>query len=423
MSTTREEATASIGIDHSTVARSLNALEGTVKGFGHRLTHQFKELGAGLLAGFGLMEITSKMKEAVEQVAQLSNRAHGLKISASFLEDLESVGKASNKSQESIEKMISTFAKSLPAGSNVEEAFYKIIDNLNALPDSAERSREAFRAFGRSSADLLDIASQGSEAFKEMAASLSKYSKDEIKSIREADEALSHLGNTFTKLAGKSAAALTDMSERVARWFQAIKNMYRQGADESAGGWLARLFVMNDDDIQNEFERLGRQQQMEEKLAEQRRAGKTISLEQSEAISKQLETLKAIVAAKEVEQEMDRVKLIAAREISNIQDRQFDKFKPTLDELSRHGIFSGAARGIERLDRRIKRDFERGNTDQAGADIAQRNRLFDSLVDRGVLAERDEPRLIREIQARTEQHLADIARGKVAVLVKAQLSE
>jgi hypothetical protein len=95
--------------------------------------------------------------------------------------------------------------------------------------------------------------------------------------------------------------------------------------------------------------------------------------------------------------ELSKVKAESALRISEIHQHEAEKFLPTLEELAHHGIFGSQARSINRLDRRIKREFEHGDVSGANTDIGTRNKIYDSLAARGVLAERSEAREIRDL--------------------------
>jgi hypothetical protein len=101
--------------------------------------------------------------------------------------------------------------------------------------------------------------------------------------------------------------------------------------------------------------------------------------------------------------------------MADLQQREREKFMPTLDELAHHGKFGREARAISRLERHIKREFEKGDTAGAQRDIGARNNLYDSLADRGVVAERSERREVKELTAKIQLHIAAIAEGKAAI--------
>lgn len=131
---------------------------------------------------------------------------------------------------------------------------------------------------------------------------------------------------------------------------------------------------------------------------------------------KKLEEEKAQAAQKANEEQ--RVYDEAKLRMADMQQREREKFMPTLEELAHHGKFGAQARAILRLDRHIKRDYERGDTAGADHDIAARTKAYDSLADRGVLAERAERREVKELTAKMQMHIAAIASGKVVLPVK-----
>jgi hypothetical protein len=116
--------------------------------------------------------------------------------------------------------------------------------------------------------------------------------------------------------------------------------------------------------------------------------------------------------------EEQRVFEQAQLRIKDINQKEREKFMPTLEELAHHGRFGGQARSIGRLERRIKRDYERGDLGGADRDIASRNKIYDSLADRGVVAERTSLREIQKLNDEMRLHLKAIATGKAELKVK-----
>jgi hypothetical protein len=153
---------------------------------------------------------------------------------------------------------------------------------------------------------------------------------------------------------------------------------------------------------------------MQEKAKEEvaARLSKTLK-ERYDHLKKILEIEGQIADVQEAEQkkqqEADQIRQRASREITNILQRAVERFMPSLDELAHHGgPFGGTARGIERMDNRIKREFIHGDVAGARKDIVARDRLYDSLAARGVLAERTEAREIKVIQERSLEELKAI---------------
>jgi hypothetical protein len=135
---------------------------------------------------------------------------------------------------------------------------------------------------------------------------------------------------------------------------------------------------------------------------------------QKQLLQQNAEAQQKINSAQEV---YDRAK----DRLEHREERERDKFLPTLNELAHHGVFGHQARAIGRLDRRIKRELEFGNVSGADRDIASRNRLYDSLADRGVAAERADRFEVKELTAKMQKALSDIAEGKKAIKIVPQL--
>ena len=112
-----------------------------------------------------------------------------------------------------------------------------------------------------------------------------------------------------------------------------------------------------------------------------------------------------------------RIREMAAQEIKQVQHHEYEKFMPTLDELS-HSRFGSTATGVRRLDRRIKREFLRGDVAGAQKDIGARDKLYDSLVSKGVIAERSESREIRDINARMQIRLEKMGTEQQPLVMK-----
>jgi hypothetical protein len=109
--------------------------------------------------------------------------------------------------------------------------------------------------------------------------------------------------------------------------------------------------------------------------------------------------------------------------MAEIQQRDRERFMPTLDELAHHGRFTRDARSIQRLERRIKRDFERGDIHQADVDIAAHDKAYNSLAGRHVIAENSTLRELRDINAEMQIHLKNIAEGKKALLMRPEFNK
>jgi len=114
------------------------------------------------------------------------------------------------------------------------------------------------------------------------------------------------------------------------------------------------------------------------------------------------------------QQVVDQAKL----RIANIEQSEMEKFMPTLDELAHHGRFGRQARSISRLERHAKREFERGDVVGAKHDIDQRNKVYDSLADRHVVAQRTSLHEIQTLNAEMNLTLKKIAKGEAILKTK-----
>jgi len=146
-------------------------------------------------------------------------------------------------------------------------------------------------------------------------------------------------------------------------------------------------------------------------------AGKT-QLELDEADKNVAEDQKKLQEDKnDLIREQTKIQQEAALRISEIQQREMEKFMPTLDELAGHGAFGSQARTIQRTDRRIKREFESGNVAGAQSDIANRDKIYDSLAARGVVAERSEAREIKDLNKQMAIRLSQMGTKNSPIVI------
>jgi len=143
---------------------------------------------------------------------------------------------------------------------------------------------------------------------------------------------------------------------------------------------------------------------------------------QIEAEKVKLELLKAQNQQKDKQSARDKDLLEIQKEQANIGKKELQSFMPTLQELSKRGVFRREARQIGILERQIGRDLQMGDFGKAEADLAQRNKLFDQLSAKGVLPERDAVRRQAELARRQTELLEGIADGKKTLNVKAKMS-
>lgn len=178
------------GLDYSKVTAGLTTVGQKVRGFASDIKSQ-------LVGAFAASQIIGQLKETIDWVEQLAQRAEGLGISKSFLQDLENIGNAAGKSSEQMQQLITKFAATLQPGANIELEFMAFLDQIKNAKDPVERTTMAFDRLGKSGVILLDVAKDGSASFKELSATFDKLSDSEVNSVLKADSVLDKFANRW----------------------------------------------------------------------------------------------------------------------------------------------------------------------------------------------------------------------------------
>lgn len=109
------------------------------------------------------------------------------------------------------------------------------------------------------------------------------------------------------------------------------------------------------------------------------------------------------------DQARERTKLVADAQLhaDEIQQRHDESFMPTLQELAHaSGRYGSQARRALLDEKRAKRDYERGDVAGAHAEIAARDKIYQSLSGAGIIAESPESREIRDLNKQLQIHFA-----------------
>lgn len=229
MAVNREEISVALGVDQSSWKSGLMSASDKAKEFGRGIKEQFKEIGTHIVAGFALGALEQKFDSVLNSVERLSNRARALSVSTSFIQDIENVGKAAGIGQEAIEKMLGKFTQSLPAGSNVESAFFAFSDRLASIPDPAERARMAVEKFGKAGIDMLAIVGNGSAKLREMADSFSKLSQSEIEVLLATDDARDSAENFMRTFSARAFGGISIAVQGVANAWRNVRDSLSHG--------------------------------------------------------------------------------------------------------------------------------------------------------------------------------------------------
>jgi hypothetical protein len=296
MSTTREEAIVSLGVDSSAIARGMAVAKSKFTQFGDDMVHSFrhvaKEFGGAFLAG----GIVAGIENILSKFQQMRNQAENLGISTDFLQGMEhlssekvvggvekfnhaiaalstTLGEAKSGNEEAIKKFekwgitlkdISTL--------NAEEMFYKIADEVKKIPDPAMRSAVAFELMGKSGKQMVGVLSEGSEEIRKLVGEAAKLDEETVKALAESKDKLVELENTTTIWGGRILALFThDIPDAIGQLSVGFTNLNKAIAEESeeaAKKWLAAKMKKISDGVDAEVE-------AEEKVAEAKKKAAT----------------------------------------------------------------------------------------------------------------------------------------------------
>jgi len=256
MALSKEEIGIRVGVDTTALKKGLSSASSQIKSFA-------KNVGVQLAAAFSFGAVLSQVKEVVDYVEQLSNTAGSLAVSTSFLQDVNNIGIAAGKSQEKMEKLLTIFGRGLLPGQDLETEFYKFLDELANTKDPAERLAKAFDRVGKSGKDLLDIARDGSAAFKELASTFQKLSESDIASINKLDATMDSFWNKIKINSGKAISWMDD-------FFQTLRDpRFRDGGQFADIGGAAQMEMVRAERRIKEMEKM-----KDEKAAARAKAAK-----------------------------------------------------------------------------------------------------------------------------------------------------
>jgi hypothetical protein len=165
-------------------ASSLKSLEA----MGEKVGETFKDLGKELLAGFGAEQIVEKIKGAVESMEQLALSAQKVGVSAKDLQELNVAANLTGTNAEGLNKALVILSKNMAdlsgkagpatkylrdlgieAGTPVSEAFAKLSEQFEKMPDGAQKTALAVQEFGKAGAQLIPMLNEAGPLLAEIA--------------------------------------------------------------------------------------------------------------------------------------------------------------------------------------------------------------------------------------------------------------
>jgi hypothetical protein len=182
----------------------------------------------GTLVSFGksVFDTASQIGDLSEQLGISAEAVQGFKFAAEQSgSSLDAVGAAIGKMNQKLatgDASTVSALKSIGLGfeqvraMKPEDAFLAITDQIQKIPDPMEQARVAMELFGKSGAQLLPAIKEG---LRGVADGASKMSNETIKSLKEAQDAWSALGNQVTIVTGNMIASTMSVTSHITSSF------------------------------------------------------------------------------------------------------------------------------------------------------------------------------------------------------------
>ena len=350
-----EEVNVKFGGDTSALSAAMRGIDKTVqhhsKEWSKHLSEGFSKLG-GFLTIAGAYEGLRKVGEAIKQIKSAAEVGG---VSTAFFQDLANVGSTTGVSSEQVGKLLNKLQQVLPIGSDVADEFNKISDAMAATNDPIEKMNIAVATFGAKLGPVMvDIAGQGSDAIKNLAAQFSKFSEEDIKNIEDANLQIEKIGNvllvatgkviSFIGFLGKAAGALSvmfDGKKLAAALFSGLKQgsfgaavgLFKEVQDELADA-MAAVMVQSDEELK--------------KVEEAKELAKAINKEKANQAAADKHDANAAKALAHLVKEAAKSKINAAKESLALAEKELDvmrKQKETRDEFGKLSLSELADRG------------------------------------------------------------------------------
>lgn len=425
-----EEVMIKLGVDSSAIATGMRGVVGMVQDAGQRMRRGLESAFNNLAAPISIAGIGMQFGKVLKMVEDLKAAAESKGVSTGFLQDLQNIGQAAGLNATALDKMLNKFTRTLPVGSDVEQAFMGMADKIAATVDPVERARMATDAFGKSGMEMLRVMSGGSAGIREMAKSFDKLTEAEIAAVEEADGVIDKFQNRITIWAGRAIASIGAVAARAAQLSvgglesqargQAIRDIAKMRQEEAAKAAkmmpgqrdmtpeeLAEIDKRRAEYSKHETEALYNSLSAQEKIkwhttaiAQAKEDIKNFERDSTDYYEKKLEIAKEEQKLAEVNKKLSederknaesKAKSEATRkklmeDIASIQAQQAASYKPSISELSQMpGRNGDTARRIMFLESEIKRAFGAGDVNAANRMITELDGGEPAPINRGTL--------------------------------------
>tara|TARA_R110002020_G_scaffold458265_1_gene675617 strand:- start:281 stop:1414 length:1134 start_codon:yes stop_codon:yes gene_type:complete len=208
----------------------------------------FVKKAAGIAIGFVAARATlGRFTKAMADLDKLGKLSDSLEIDPNTLRGLDLAATQTGTSFElitkGIQRMVQTIGEARSGmstgtlalkelgmtvedfeGLNAEQQFMKMADAIAAIEDPAQKAAAANKLFGRSGKDLLNILNQGSKGMKEFIKEAERVggpiSREDIRQVEMANDAMDKMGRTFDSIFQQLAIQLAPTIEKMADGLQ-----------------------------------------------------------------------------------------------------------------------------------------------------------------------------------------------------------
>ena len=206
---TQEEIILKMGLDGTALNQGLRTGKEKVREFAAETKAKFTETLSAVGIGLGIGALVEGLKRLADEAHRIKTEAESLGTSTTFTQFLSNAGRLAGESGEAVEAMVAKWEKSLPVGTDVEEAFEGVMKRLVEMKDPAERMALAFDLFGKKGETALKMAQQWKEAkgIPVMSETQLKLLEMGSRSMDDATQQLKVFGASVVQMIADTAAA------------------------------------------------------------------------------------------------------------------------------------------------------------------------------------------------------------------------
>ncbi len=231
----------------------------------------FVKKAAGIAAGFIAARATlGRFTKAMGDLDKLGKLSDSLEIDPNTLRGLDLAATQTGTSFEvmtkGIQRMVQTIGEARSGmssgtlalkelgmtaedfeGLNAEQQLMKMADAIAAIEDPAQKAAAANKLFGRSGKELLNVLNQGSAGMREFIKEAERVggplTRDDIRQVEMANDAMDKMGRTFDSIFQQLAIQLAPTIEKMADGLQEFLTLSNGigAAWRNTEGWVQQV--------------------------------------------------------------------------------------------------------------------------------------------------------------------------------------